>query len=610
MSSIRLLVRSGLPPAGPTPASSRPRRCAGTRRAGSSPRRWRTAGQLLADSSAARRPPRGPGAARRAKSAPKWRGSFSRHVALSGPNASSSRVRNSVTTCSEVAPRRCSTSRDAFSRFCAQHLDARAGLLAVQHSGADLDRVGDDARGSSPASSRRGRARRRRVVDDEVVDDQAADERVDAGRAEGVAASMSWNVAGYARVQPGTSKAPRPSGSSVGRRARRPASARGPARAKSTSAATASGGPSNTASTVPSPQFRAQPETPRRSASRRTQSRKKTPCTRPWARTLRRTRTRPAGYRRRMTATLAGELEASGGAGAAPAHRHRAAARALVAALRHGRGELAKRARATRRPSRSRSRSTATCCSPPRRRPATLRADPEAAGEREWLLVAAVVGALVDLACPGPPATAATSRCARASSTGLPRARPLPARSSRPSSTSSPRWPSTSTGGIDRLRAAAHALPGGVLEPTACASRSAPGTRCGIAEASRPPGRRRADARSRSSRTPCSRSCDPGGERRRAPARGPRTRRGAWPGGSSSGSTAWASGAATTPTSRTSRAASRATTARSRRRWARRCWRRACSPEKPSVGQRHVFLNPRRAGDIRALDRPARRHRG
>ena len=46
-----------------------------------------------------------------------------------------------------------------------------------------------------------------------------------------------------------------------------------------------SGSPSNTASTVPFGVLRTQPVTPRRSASSRVESRKKTPCTRPWATT-------------------------------------------------------------------------------------------------------------------------------------------------------------------------------------------------------------------------------------------------------------------------------------------------------------------------------------
>ena len=125
-------------------------------------------------------------------------------------------------------------------------------------------------------------------------------------------------------------------------------------------------------------------------------------------------------------------------------------------------------------------------------------------------------------------------------------------------------------------------------------------TRCGSPRRSRGSAAApRTRARSRSTRRPCS----PAGAReapRRGRTRTP-TRPGGSPAGSSSGSTGWASGAATTPTSRTSRAASPATTARSRRRWGRRCSTAGLLAEKPSVGQRHVFLNPRRAADIRRL---------
>src|SRR5215217_1221740 len=67
----------------------------------------------------------------------------------------------------------------------AQHLDARARLLAVQHAGADLDRVGDHARGILAGVDRApDQLGGDRVVDHDVLDDQPADERVDAGAAE------------------------------------------------------------------------------------------------------------------------------------------------------------------------------------------------------------------------------------------------------------------------------------------------------------------------------------------------------------------------------------------------------------------------------------------
>ena len=63
----------------------------------------------------------------------------------------------------------------------------------------------------------------------------------------------------------------------------------GPARHSAISRSTASPEPSKTASTVPSGRLRAEPATPASPAARRTESRKKTPCTRPWARTRLRT---------------------------------------------------------------------------------------------------------------------------------------------------------------------------------------------------------------------------------------------------------------------------------------------------------------------------------
>jgi hypothetical protein len=81
-----------------------------------------------------------------------------------------------------------------------------------------------------------------------------------------------------------TSNPANPCGSSRATSTRSTDARPGPARQNATSASTASSGPSKTASTVPSSQLRAHPATPRRAASRRTESRKKTPCTRPCAR--------------------------------------------------------------------------------------------------------------------------------------------------------------------------------------------------------------------------------------------------------------------------------------------------------------------------------------
>src|SRR4029079_1294524 len=101
----------------------------------------------------------------------------------------------------------------------------------------------------------------------------------------------------------------RPSGSSSWTSVASTRASGGPVRAKETSRSTASGSPSNTASTVPSEVLRAQPETPCRSASRRSESRKKTPWTLPWTTTRRRTR-------RRLRGCSGAARPASGGASA------------------------------------------------------------------------------------------------------------------------------------------------------------------------------------------------------------------------------------------------------------------------------------------------------
>jgi len=99
-------------------------------------------------------------------------------------------------------------------------------------------------------------------------------------------------------------------------------------------------------------------------------------------------------------------LAAAGGAGAPPAAT--AHCRVLLsAALRHGRTELAAKRAGADAPveiaiAQHGGRLLAAIPAP-----AGLRADPEQAPERTWLLVAAAVGALVELAEPGPPRAAA-----------------------------------------------------------------------------------------------------------------------------------------------------------------------------------------------------------
>jgi hypothetical protein len=100
-----------------------------------------------------------------------------------------------------------------------------------------------------------------------------------------------------------------------------------------------------------------------------------------------------------MTA-LEGELDACGGAAAPPSANARLR-EVLHESLKRGREELHKPRSGQQQPV-----EVAVCGGLLAATPATaaLRADPEAVPEREWLLVAAVVGALVTLAGAGAPA--------------------------------------------------------------------------------------------------------------------------------------------------------------------------------------------------------------
>ncbi len=78
---------------------------------------------------------------------------------------------------------------------------------------------------------------------------------------------------------------------------------------------------------------------------------------------------------------------------------------------------------------------------------ATLRADPQATGEREWLLVAATLAALVDLAGLGPPVPgeAAAVRAGELEGGFLVLALPGPGFEAAELRGASPRWPSRTT---------------------------------------------------------------------------------------------------------------------------------------------------------------------
>lgn len=100
---------------------------------------------------------------------------------------------------------------------------------------------------------------------------------------------------------------------------------------------------------------------------------------------------------------LAGELDALGGAAAPPAATARLRTE-LLTALRHGAGELAKKRSGYETPVEVAIGDGLFAATPAS---AAFRADPEVAGEREWLLLAATVGALVELAGAPPPGSPA-----------------------------------------------------------------------------------------------------------------------------------------------------------------------------------------------------------
>ena len=127
----------------------------------------------------------------------------------------------------------------------------------------------------------------------------------------------------------------------------------------------------------------------------------------------------------------------------------------LAAALRHGREELAKPRSGYDAPVEVGFAAQDGLLLAATPADAALRADPEAAGEREWLLVAATVAALVDLACPGPPASAADLALRAGEPAAVPAAR-LPGRGVEPAELAeyAPVVFEEHAGAIDRLRAA------------------------------------------------------------------------------------------------------------------------------------------------------------
>jgi hypothetical protein len=300
---------------------------------------------------------------------------------------------------------------------------------------------------------------------------------------------------------------------------------------------------------------------------------------------------------------LAEELAAAGGVAAPPQAKARLCD-LLEEALRHGAAQLGGKRSGTRaRPvtvalAADGDRVLAALPVPP-----GLHADAEAVGERAWLLVAAVVGALVDLTDPGAPATPedlAVSAGEWVGGHGLvgypaPGLEPAVLEELGPLAFEDP------AGGIDRLRARALVLPGFVLG-------DAGGLRAPIGEAH---ALRIAEAVARLGGRPA----DPGsveehdeavlallgaGGAAARPHEDPDPARrvarrilqrldgmGKW-GGYHTDFAHLARGFAGNDRQLASDVGEALLSA-------------GLLAEKPSVGQRHVFLNPRRAGDIRRL---------
>ena len=299
-------------------------------------------------------------------------------------------------------------------------------------------------------------------------------------------------------------------------------------------------------------------------------------------------RARPAG--------LADELEAAGGA-TAPATAIARLREVLPGALRHGRDELAKTRSGYGAPVELGFAAQDGLLLAAVPAGAALRADPEAAGEREWLLVVAAVATLVDLACPGPPATGADLALKAGEMGGfLVLAYPGtidPAELAE----YAPVTFADHAARIDRLRAAAHALPAGVLDAADLRAPIGSGHPLRVAEAeARLPAELDGEAREDAVLALLGPAAgnhvrpheDPDPARRVA-------RRilqrldgmGKW-GGYHTDFAHLARGFAGNERALAQDVGEALLAS-------------GLLAEKPSVGQRHVFLNPRRAGEIRAL---------
>jgi hypothetical protein len=299
---------------------------------------------------------------------------------------------------------------------------------------------------------------------------------------------------------------------------------------------------------------------------------------------------------------LSSALDDAGGAGA-PAAATAQLRSLLLTALRQGRAELALKRSGYAAPVQVAIGHDGARLLAATPAAAALRADPQQATEREWLLVAAVVGALVELAEPGAPADASAIGVRAGELEGfLVVALPAPGFEASSLDELAPLAFDDHAGAIDRLRAAAHAIPGAVLADVALREPIGAGHPLRIAEAVARIGGRPADARSVEEHEELVYPLlAPEGDRRQVsphddpdPARRVARRilqrlngMGKW-GGYHTDFAHLARGFAGNER-QLAQAVGEALLAD------------GLLAEKPSVGQRHVFLNPRRAADIHRM---------
>jgi hypothetical protein len=294
-----------------------------------------------------------------------------------------------------------------------------------------------------------------------------------------------------------------------------------------------------------------------------------------------------------------GDALADAGGAAAPAAATARLRGLLLAALRHGRAELALKRSGYDAPVEVAIGHDGERLLAATPADAALRADPQQAAEREWLLVAAVVGALVELAEPGPVTDASALALTAGDLDGfLVLALPAPSLDAE----LVPLAFDDHAAGIDRLRAAVHPIPGALLADVPLRAPIGAGHPLRIAEAVARLGGHPADPRSVEEQEEAVYALlesDRDG-RRVAPHEDPDPARrvarrilqrlngmGKW-GGYHTDFAHLARGFAGND-----------------RQLAQEVGEALLADgllaEKPSVGQRHVFLNPRRAADIHRL---------